>query len=244
MPNIRLSVQYDGTKYHGFQRQKDKPTIQNKLEECLSKILNEDVEIIGSGRTDAGVHALSQTVNFHTASTLHPHEIAGLLNTYLPKDIAITSSQYAAERFHSRYKVLKKTYMYRINTSGFSNVFERKYVYDFFEPLSIDKMKEAAALLKGTHDFKGFSAVKKTDKSTMRTLIKIEFEEREGELDIIYTGSGFLRNMVRILTGTLLEIGVGSRDISSIERVFESKDRTEAGFTAPAQGLILLGAEY
>ncbi len=244
MPNIRMTIQYDGTKYYGFQRQKDKPTIQNKLEECLGRILDEEIEIIGSGRTDAGVHALAQTVNFHSQTELPPKEIAKLMNTYLPKDIAVTSAQYCSERFHSRYKVLQKTYMYHINTKGFSNVFERKYVFDFFDPLDVEKMKEAAEIMKGTHDFKGFSAVKKTDKSTMRTLIKIEFEEKDGELDIIYTGSGFLRNMVRILTGTLIEVGTGDRDVSSINEIFETRDRTKAGFTAPAEGLILLGAKY
>ncbi len=244
MKNIRLTLRYDGTKYFGFQRQKDKPTIQKKLEECLGKILGEEAEIIGSGRTDAGVHALAQTVNFRTETNLEPKEIMALLNAHLPWDIAVTEAKYASERFHSRYNVLRKTYTYRINTRGYVNVFERKYVYDYFKPLDPDKMREAAALIIGTHDFKGFSAVKKTDKSTVRTIFSAEIEEKEGELDITYTGSGFLRNMVRILTGTLIEIGSGEKDISVINEVFETKDRLKAGFTAPAQGLIMIGAQY
>ncbi|MCD8159342.1 MAG: tRNA pseudouridine(38-40) synthase TruA [Clostridiales bacterium] len=244
MSNIKLTLRYDGTNYYGFQRQKDKPTIQKKLEECLGRILDEEVEIIGSGRTDAGVHALAHTVNFHTKTDKSPKEIMALLNEHLPWDIAVTEAKYASERFHSRYNVLKKTYTYRINTRGYVNVFERKYVYDFFKPLDTEKMKAAAKLLTGTHDFKGFSAVKKTDKSTVRTIFSIDIEEKEGETDITYTGSGFLRNMVRILTGTLIEIGTGEKDISVINEVFETKDRTKAGPTAPARGLIMIGACY
>ncbi|MCD8090956.1 MAG: tRNA pseudouridine(38-40) synthase TruA [Clostridiales bacterium] len=244
MSNIRLTLRYDGTKYFGFQRQKEKPTIQKKLEECLSKILDEEVEIIGSGRTDAGVHALAHTVNFHTKTDKTPGEIMALLNSHLPWDIAVTEAKYASERFHSRYNVLKKTYTYRINTKGYVNVFERKYVFDYFKPLDADKMKRAACLITGTHDFKGFSAVKKTDKSTVRTIFSVDIEEKEGELDITFVGSGFLRNMVRILTGTLIEIGAGEKEDGVINEVFETKDRLKAGFTAPAQGLIMIGAEY
>ncbi|MCD8214254.1 MAG: tRNA pseudouridine(38-40) synthase TruA [Clostridiales bacterium] len=244
MSNIRLTLRYDGTKYFGFQRQKDKPTIQKKLEECLNRILEEDIEVIGSGRTDAGVHALAHTVNFHTKTDKTPKEIMAALNAHLPWDIAVTEAKYASERFHSRYNVLRKTYVYRINTRGYINVFERKYVYDFFTPLDSEKMRAAAKLMTGTHDFKGFSAVKKTDKSTVRTVFSIDITEKEGETDITYTGSGFLRNMVRIMTGTLIEIGSGQKEASVINEVFETKDRLKAGFTAPAQGLTMVGAEY
>ncbi len=244
MPNIKLIIQYDGTRYKGFQRQKDLPTIQKKLEECLSRLLDEETEVIGSGRTDAGVHAKAHTVNFHTKSEKSPKEIMELMNSYLPWDIAVIQASFASERFHSRYNVLRKTYTYRLNTSGHSNVFERKYVLDWYTPLNTDKMKKAADLLLGTHDFIGFSSVKKTDKSTVRNISEIKLSEKPGELDITFTGNGFLRNMVRIMTGTLIEIGSGKKDISVIEEVFATGDRTKAGFTAPAHGLIMENAEY
>ncbi len=244
MSNIRLTISYDGSRYYGFQRQTGKPTVQQKLEDALTDIIGSPIQITASGRTDAGVHAMAQTVNFHTDTSLSPDEIFRLLNNKLPSDIAVREAKYASERFHSRYNVLKKVYTYRINTSGFSNVFEKKYVFDFFESLDINKMREASELLMGTHDFIGFSSVKKTKKSTVRKIFDIVFTEKSGELDITYTASGYLHNMVRIITGTLIEIGAGYKEISVINEVFETGDRSTAGFTAPAKGLIMEYAVY
>lgn len=245
MKNIRLTLSYDGSRYQGFQRQKDAPTIQKKLEDTLTEILDIPTEITAGGRTDAGVHAKAQTVNFHTNSELSPKEIEKRLNNLLPSDISVRDAKYVSDRFHSRYNVLRKTYTYRINTSGRSNVFERKFVWDFFEPLDTEKMKAAARLLEGSHDFIGFSSVKKNGKkSTVRKIFSIDISEKEGELDITYTASGYLRNMVRILTGTLIEIGIGKKDISVINEVFGTGERAKAGFTAPAKGLVLEYAEY
>ncbi len=244
MSNIRLLVSYDGSRYYGFQRQVGKPTVQQKLEDVLTDIIGSPIQITASGRTDAGVHAKAQTVNFHTDSTLFPQDILKSINEKLPSDIAVWDAKYVSDRFHSRYNVLKKVYTYRINTSGHSNVFERKFVFDFYDSLDIEKMREAAKLLMGTHDFIGFSSVKKPKKSTVRKIFDIEMTEKDGELDITYTASGYLHNMVRIITGTLIEIGTGEKDISVIDEVFETGDRSKAGFTAPAKGLIMEYALY
>ncbi len=243
--NIKLTLSYDGTRYRGFQRQSATPlTIQQKIEDALSKILQCPTAVTGSGRTDAGVHAKAYTANFHTNSEISPKEIMRRLNELLPEDIAVTSAKYVSERFHSRYNILKKAYTYRINTSAYSNVFERKYVYNYFLPLNIQKMEEAAELLTGTHDFLPFSSVKKTKKSTIRKIFSITIIQKSCELDITYVANGFLYNMARILTGTLLEIGSGERPVSHIRQAFETGDRSFAGFIAPAKGLIMEYTEY
>ena len=204
----------------------------------------EDVNINGSGRTDAGVHAYGQVANFHTDCMMSVNEIKDYLTKYLPSDIGIVEVSEASERFHSRLNAKEKTYLYRIAIPGVSNVFERKYLWYFPETLDIKKMEEAASLLIGTHDFKGFSSIKKTKKSTIRTIYNIEIKKTKKEIQITYTGNGFLHNMVRILTGTLVEVGCGKIKPEDITKALESTKRSDAGITAPPQGLFLVSVEY
>lgn len=245
--NIRLKMEYDGTRYQGWQKLGKNTatnTIQGKLESVLSKMTGEAIQVIGSGRTDAGVHAYGQVANFHTGCGLSCREIKEYLVKYLPSDIGILAADEVSDRFHSRLNAKQKTYQYRIAVPGTVNVFQRKYLWRFPEILDLRQMNKAAAFCLGTHDFLGFSSVKKTKKSTVRTITSIVIEENERDIRITFTGNGFLYNMVRILTGTLAEIGAGTRDPESILHVLQSKDRKDAGITAPAQGLFLMDVEY
>ena len=243
--NYRLILQYDGSRYDCWQRQGNKEkTVQGKIEEVLSRLLEEPVEIDGAGRTDAGVHALGQTANFHTERKLDPEELKAALNQFLPEDIGVLRAEEVPERFHSRLNARGKTYRYRVATGEEKNVFERKQIYPLDQPLDVDAMRRGAALMIGEKDFRGFSSMKKTKKSTVRRLESIEIREVSGEVRLEFTGNGFLYNMVRILTGTLLEIGMGKREPESVETIFREKDRNLAGFTAPARGLTLVEVFY
>ncbi|MDO4942382.1 MAG: tRNA pseudouridine(38-40) synthase TruA [Lachnospiraceae bacterium] len=240
MRNIRLKISYDGTRYQGWQRQKStNNTIQGKIEQILSKMTGHKIEINGSGRTDAGVHARAQVANFKTDCSMSVGEIKEYLNEYLPLDIAVTEVKDVSERFHSRLNVVGKRYIYRVWNSTEHNVFERKYLYPFIGPLNLDKMKQAADLLIGTHDFQSFCGRKMKKKSTVRTMKKLEIEKNGHEIRFLYEGDGFLFHMVRILTGTLLEIGTGEIQLEDLPAILESKTRENAGRTAPACGLIL-----
>jgi tRNA pseudouridine38-40 synthase len=239
MRNIRLDICYDGTRYRGWQRLADTDnTIQGKLETALSRILGENIEISGSGRTDAGVHAKGQVANFHTHSAMPSPEMLAQLRKYLPEDIGILSVKDCSDRFHARLNAKEKTYCYRIWNSESPCVFDRRYVYQLPEELDLAAMREAADLLLGEHDFSAFCGNPKMKKSTVRFIRSIEFKRCGEELRIYYTGNGFLQNMVRILTGTLIEVGRGERSAASIPVLFGLK-RSEAGFLAPAQGLCL-----
>lgn len=245
MKNYKITIQYDGTRYSGWQAQKSTPdTIQGKIEHVLSTFSGHPVEIMGSGRTDAGVHAVGQVANFHIEEEFSKEAILEELNRFLPRDIAVTSIEEVDPRFHSRLSAVKKTYVYRIHTSSISNVFERKFVYDYNEPLDVEAMKKAASLLVGTHDFKSFCGNKHMKKSTVRTIYAIEVEELPNEIKISYTGNGFLMNMVRILTGTLIEVGDGRRSADSMLSILDAKDREAAGYTAPPCGLFLKEVFY
>lgn len=256
MRNYKIIVQYDGGRYSGWQVQKTTPdTIQGKIETVLGYLFNHPIEIAGSGRTDAGVHALGQVANFHLSEedialvikdkndTLEGI-ICSYLNAHLPKDIAIVSVTEVDERFHSRLSAKSKTYVYRIHTSDISNVFERKYVYDYPEKLDVSLMRKAASYLEGTHDFKSFCANRHMKKSTVRTIYSIEITETDSELVLSFTGNGFLMNMVRILTGTLIEVGSKRRDPASMPEILDALDRDAAGYTAPPQGLFLKEVYY
>ena len=243
--NIRLTIEYDGSRYQGWQRlggDSNANTIQGKLESVLSKMTGEDVNINGSGRTDAGVHAYGQVANFHTDCMMSVGEIKDYLTKYLPSDIGIVEVSEASERFHSRLNAKEKTYLYRIAIPRVSNVFERKYLWYFPETLDIKKMEEAASLLIGTHDFKGFSSIKKTKKSTVRTIYDIKIKKTKKEIQITYTGNGFLHNMVRILTGTLVEVGCGKIKPEDITKALDSTKRSDAGILPrlPQQFLSLI----
>ena len=243
--NYKLILQYDGTKLNGWQKQGNTDnTIQGKLEAILERMYGQYVEIHGSGRTDAGVHALEQVANFHAPETFSTEEIKKTLNEYLSKDIRVLSAEKADERFHARLTARAKTYEYRIDNGEIANVFQRKYVMREEAPLDLTAMREAAGHLIGTHDFKTFCANKKMKKSTVRTIYSINIQEKEGIVSIQYRGNGFLYNMVRILTGTLIEVGRGKLKQEEMQSILEAQDRGAAGFTAPAQGLYLVEVEY
>lgn len=245
MKNYRITVSYDGTRYKGWQVQKSTDdTIQGKLQKVIESICNHPVEVIGSGRTDAGVHARGQVANFHMEGDFDEEELLDSINHYLPGDIAVTSLSQVDDRFHSRYNAKSKTYVYRINTGQRSNVFEHRFVYEYGQPLDEGRMREGAGLLLGTHDFKSFCGNKKMKKSTVRTIYAIEIQRIGDEIKISYTGDGFLQNMIRILTGTLIEIGRGDRKPESVTEILNAKDREVAGYTAPPQGLILEEVQY
>ena len=244
MRNLRLDICYDGTRYRGWQRLPGTDnTIQGKLETVLSRILGEEVEITGSGRTDAGTHARGQVANFHCKSTMPCGEILLQLRRYLPEDIGIYSCRDVSERFHARLNAKRKTYCYRIWNSEMPCVFDRRYVYEFPDRLDIDRMRAAADLFLGTHDFSAFCANRKMKKSTVRCIESIVIEQTGEEIRITVTGNGFLHNMVRIMVGTLLEVGTNRRSADSITELF-GQAREKAGFLPPAQGLCLMEVTY
>ena len=244
MRNLRLDICYDGTRYRGWQRLPGKEdTIQGKLETALSRILGEPIEISGSGRTDAGVHARGQVANFHCESTMPAPEILENLRRYLPEDIGIHACKEVSPRFHARLNAKEKTYRYRIWNSEKPCVFERRFVAVMPEKLDIASMERAAHYLLGEHDFSAFCGNAKMKKSTVRFLRSLTIERTGEELHITVTGNGFLHNMVRILVGTLVEVGRGERTPDSIPALFGGK-RSEAGFLAPPQGLCLQEVFY
>ncbi len=242
--NYRLIIQYDGTRYAGWQRQSGStPTIQGKIEGVLSRLAGKPVEIQGAGRTDAGVHALGQVANVRLDTVLSPEGIRDYLNTYLPEDIGIVSVAPASDRFHSRLNAIGKIYCYRLATDPACHILERKYMTPWAEPLDVPAMEQAAGLLLGSHDFQSFCA-RKSKKSTVRRLDEIRLEQLPGELRLTYRGNGFLYQMVRILTGTLLEVGSGQKSPEEIPGILEARERRYAGATAPVQGLTLMQVLY
>ena len=244
MRNLRLDICYDGTRYRGWQRLPGADnTIQGKIEQCLSKILGEPIEISGSGRTDAGVHAQHQVANFHCESTMPAGEILSQLRRYLPEDIGIYSCKDCSERFHARLNAKEKTYRYRIWNSEKPCVFARRYTAQFPEALDVDAMIRGAAYLEGEHDYSAFCGNPKFKKSTVRYIRKVEIQRQGEELHLTFTGNGFIHNQVRIMVGTLVEVGRGEREADSIPQLF-GKKRAEAGFLAPGQGLCLEEVEY
>ena len=244
MRNIRLDICYDGTRYNGWQRQTAHDnTIQGKLETALSRILGEPIEISASGRTDTGVHARGQVANFHTGSRMDCADLLSELRKYLPEDIGIYSCREVSPRFHARLNALEKTYRYRLWNSDAPCVFERRFVAEFPEELDVEAMQTAAQLFLGTHDFSAFCANKKMKKSTVRTIKSFQVERAGHEIRFTVTGNGFLHNMVRILVGTLIEVGRGARTIDSIPALFGAK-REQAGFLAPGKGLCLEEVRY
>ena len=246
-----MTVQYDGSRYKGWQKQGNTDqTIQGKLESVLERMCGYPVEVHGSGRTDAGVHARGQVANFHMKN--HPagnglescHDMAAYLNCYLPDDIAVTELKQVEERFHSRLSATEKTYLYRIRRSSIPDVFQRKYTYTMTEPIDVHAMNQAALYLIGEHDFKAFCGNRHFKKSSIRMIYNVQILEVDNELQIRITGNGFLQNMVRILVGTLIEVGLGRRKAEDMESILVSRDRNQAGATMPAQGLILEHVGY
>ncbi|ABR50705.1 tRNA pseudouridine synthase A [Alkaliphilus metalliredigens QYMF] len=245
MRNIRMIVEYDGTKYRGWQRQTATDmTIQGKLEHVISEMVGKKTEIVGSGRTDAGAHAYGQVANFHTKSTLSIKEMYQYINQYLPQDIVVKELKEAGPRFHSRYNVKGKKYVYRIWNESTASVFHRKHSYHVPQALNLELMQEAAAKLVGTYDFLPFSSVKKSEKTTVRTIESITIEKKDAFVEITIVGDGFLYNMVRIITGTLIEIGSKKKKPTYIDEIFSVGKRQNAGETVPSQGLFLIEVYY
>ena len=245
--NIKLILEYDGSRFDGWQKQGNTDnTIQGRLEAILYKWTGVETEVHGSGRTDAGVHAKGQTANFHIDEKIcgSAEEAKTYLNRYLPEDICVLSAEEVPERFHSRLNAVKKTYAYVVETAEKKQVFERKYVYGRGEKLDVQAMKAAAKALEGEHDFKSFCSNKKMKKSTVRRLDSIEILEQGTKVIFVYTGNGFLYNMVRILTGTLLEVGLGKKKSGDMEQILSALNREAAGMTAPPEGLFLVRVEY
>ena len=243
--NYRMVVQYDGGRYRGWQRQGNSPdTIQGRIERVLSKWLGHDVEIDGAGRTDAGVHALAQVANLRLQEHLDVREMQQYLNEYLPEDIRILSVEMAGERFHSRLHAIAKVYEYHLLKKDCYHVFARRYSWQMTQTLDVSKMREASKILLGQHDFRGFCTKAGKKKSTVRRIDAIDITESAEEITLRFEGNGFLYNMVRILTGTLVEIGAGKREAQSLVEILESGERRLAGETAPAQGLFLVQVKY
>lgn len=245
MRNIKLLLAYDGSRYRGWQRLGDsEQTIQGKLEQVLSRMLEQPVEVIGSGRTDAGAHAAGQVANFHAETDLSCGEICAYLRRYLPEDIGVLSVEEAGPRFHSRLNAVRKTYRYRIWNSETPCVFERKYVWTLPEPLDVTAMQEAASHFLGTHDFLAFCSNKHFKKSSIRTIFDFQIVQEGPELHFWVTGNGFLYNMVRIMVGTLLAVGRGELAPAEIDAILKGRSRELAGETAPAKGLCLMEVQY
>lgn len=250
MRNIKMTLQYDGTRYKGWQKQNQKGstvvTIQGKIESVLSKMTGEEIEVIGCGRTDSGVHAENYVANFFTNSNMTVEEMEAYLLEYLPEDIVVKELRVASERFHARYNVKGKTYVYSIQNTKYQDVFTKRFSYHISEELDLDKMIEGSKYLIGTHDFKSFTnlKVKKEKRSTERTINEINITKNNGLVQIEINGNSFLLNMVRIIVGTLIEVGLGERKPKDIKVILEAMDREKSGLKAPAKGLTLKNLEY
>lgn len=244
MKNYKIIIQYEGTRFQGWQRQAStENTIQGKIEAILTVMCGQPVEINGAGRTDSGVHAKAQVANFRIDTDKNPDEIMDYLNRYLPEDIAVVAIEEAEERFHARLRAKGKHYRYRIRTTPVPDVFSRKYVYVLPGNFDIAQMQRACEMLSGEHDFRSFTSNHRIKKSTVRN-INIMLTQTDEEIILDYTGDGFLYHMVRILTGTLIEIGRKERNPEDLEAVFRAGDRSKAGYLVPAQGLTLMEVYY
>ncbi|BCN28977.1 tRNA pseudouridine(38-40) synthase TruA [Anaeromicropila herbilytica] len=247
MKNIKLTIMYDGSRFLGWQRlgsEHGEKSIQDILEQNISKLLGEAIKIIGSGRTDTGVHAFAQIANFHTRSTMGLEDIFRTLNHSLPEGISITDIEEVQKEFHSRYDAKSKTYEYHIDTREVANVFTRKYA--LHEPFSYDinAMKEASRYLIGEHDFQAFASRMNDDRTTIRIIESIDIDKEEDEIRISIKGNGFLYHMVRIMVGTLILVGKGKMKPEDIKRILESRNRKNAGPTVSSVGLFLKRVEY
>lgn len=240
-----MILAYDGGRYNGWQKQGNTDnTIQEKLEGIVTALAGCPTEVYGSGRTDAGTHAYGQVANFHMEWKGTAEELMDCINQKLPEDIAVLSLETVHPRFHSRLSAKAKTYEYTIWNSKKPPVFERKYVFWCEKPLNVEKMKKASRSFVGEHDFKSFCANKRMKKSTVRKIYDIQIHCNENKITILYHGNGFLYQMVRILTGTLIEVGEGKREPQEIPLILKAMDREKAGFTAPAKGLALKEVFY
>ena len=243
--NYKLKISYDGSRYFGWEHQPDRETIQGKIETVLARMVDKDmVDVIGAGRTDAGVHARAMIANVHLDTQMSPEEIRDYANRYLPDDIAILEVREAADRFHARYKAVGKTYQYTCFDGPVKPVFDRKYYTPLDQELDVEAMQEAAHFLEGKHDYKSFCGNSRMKKSTVRIVDTITVRRRKGYVYLTFHGTGFLQNMVRIMAGTLIEVGLGRKRPEEVGEILEACDRKVAGPTAPAKGLCLLKVDY
>lgn len=241
---IKLIVEYDGTNYHGFQVQNNAHTIQAEIEKAILKLTGEKVSLTAAGRTDAGVHALGQVIAFNTRSSIPPERWKPALNSVLPADIKVREAGYTDKDFHPRFDALSKTYHYLIYRQEKGAVFYRNYAWINTEPLDIEEMRKAAVYIEGRHDFSSFCSSGSSVKSFERTVKNLSIEEKFPFLWLKIRADGFLYNMARIITGTLVEVGQGKYPPRRIKEIMEAKDRSQAGRTAPAQGLYLVEVKY
>ncbi len=244
MKRVRLTVAYDGTNYHGWQIQPNGITIESELNRCLTDLLREPVEVIGASRTDSGVHALGNVAVFDTVHQMPAEKFAYALNQRLPEDIRILRSEEVPADWHPRHVESRKTYEYRICRGQFPIPTKRLYSYFTYARLDVGRMRQAAHFLEGEHDFRSFCQTGAQVESTVRTVYSLQIEEQDTDLVIRVCGNGFLYNMVRILAGTLLEVGQGRRLPESMPQILAARDRTKAGPTAPARGLTLVRYEF
>lgn len=248
---IRLTVAYDGTDYNGWQIQNNAVTVEEKVTGALQELLKEEIEVIGASRTDSGVHAMGNVAVFDTETRIPPEKLAIALNHYLPPDIRVQRSEQVADDFHPRHCDSTKTYEYTILNARIENPVRSRYSYHVGQPLDMKKMREAAGFLIGTHDFSAFCSAGSQVRSKVRTVYELSIEEKEPltggigrEIVIRVAGNGFLYNMVRIIAGTLIEVGQGRRSVETVSEAVQTGDRRKAGPTAPARGLMLVGIEY
>lgn len=244
MKNIKLTIQYDGTAYHGWQTQENAVTVQETVEKALKKLLSQTVRIVGCGRTDTGVHAKRYVCNFRAENSIPYEKFPLALNTKLPGDIVCLSAEEAEDGFDARYSAKAKTYSYYIYNAPMPDVFNSRYSWHFKYKLDIDRMREAAKAFLGTHDFIGFAASGFTVKTTVRTITALDIEKNGDMLAIHITGDGFLYNMVRIIAGTLAFVGTGKLKSADMPDIIASKERKRAGITAPPEGLFLSEVFY
>ena len=244
--NYKFIISYDGTRYHGWEKQPGQEmTIQGKLENVLCKMTGKDgINLIGAGRTDAGVHARAMTANAVLETDMTEEEILSYMNQYLPEDISVNEVKACAERFHARYNAIGKTYRYTCWIGAPKPVFDRKYVTILEQKPDVEKMRSAAQYLIGTHDFKSFCGNTHMKKSTVRCVDTINIEESGNYIRFYFHGNGFLQNMVRILTGTLLEVGYGNIPVDDIQKILEARDRQSSGPTAKPEGLCMMKVDY
>ncbi len=244
MRNIKLTIEYDGKDFNGWQKQPNKLNIQGNIEKVISEITKEEIELIGSGRTDAGVHAIGQVANFKTNSNIPIEKFAIAINSKLKKSIIIKKAEEVPERFHSRYNCKQKTYRYIINNSETGSAIYRNLEYNIKNPLNIENMQKASKYFEGEHDFSAFKASGTSSKSSVRTIYSANVRKDNERIIIELTGNGFLYNMVRIISGTLVEVGLEKIEPEEIKNIIDSKDRQMAGKTLPPYGLYLVEVNY
>jgi tRNA pseudouridine38-40 synthase len=246
LPNFRLIIEYDGTAYHGWQRQRDTPTIQGTIEAALNAMTGQSVTLIGSGRTDAGAHATGQVGNFRAETRLTSGELLNGLNSLLPPDVAIRDCALVDEAFHSRYDARSKVYDYRILNRPIPAAICRQYAWHIKKPLNLKNMTTAMLCLKGQHDFSAFRAAGSSEWDAVRMVMDVALKDRDADGYMVFSieASGFLRRMVRNIVGTLADVGLEKMSPAAFEQILMSKDRKRAGATAPAHGLFLREVKY